>query len=42
MKEEKDSSHPKRSIELRLPSSSFVQVGGKQERFALRVWDSKE
>jgi hypothetical protein len=27
---------------LRLPNSSFVHVGGKQERFALRVWDSKE
>jgi hypothetical protein len=32
MEEEKHASHPKRSMPLRLPNSSLVQVGGKQER----------
>ena len=33
MKKEKNARHPKRSMLLRLPSSSLVQVGGKQEHF---------
>src|SRR5258708_38440558 len=36
-KEQKYASHPKRSMELRLPNSSLVQVSGKHERFFCRL-----